>query len=106
MTSELWDLLLSLRTAALAEKEVHVLEALLFALLMMLEVNEDKERLAREHARELVETSEWSRLVLERMEGGGSEGERVRMLAAGVVVRVGEVLERWRTVMVGGLVDV
>lgn len=106
MTSELWDLLLSLRTAALAEKEVHVLEALLFALLMMLEANEDKERLAREHARELVETSEWSRLVLERMECGGSEGERVRMLAAGVIVRVGELLERWRRVMVGGLVDV
>lgn len=106
MTSELWDLLLSQRAAALVEKEVGVLEALLFAMLMMLEVNEDKERLAREHARELVETSEWSRLVLERMEGGGSEGERVRMLAAGVVVRVGEVLERWRRVMVGGLVDV
>lgn len=105
MTTELWDLLLSLRSAALAEKEVATLEALLFALLMLLEVNADKERLAREHARELVETREWCGMVLERMKGGGVEGERVRMVAAGVMVRIGEVLERWRRVMVGGLME-
>ena len=105
MTAELWDLLLGLRAAALAERDVQVLEALLFALLMLLEVNEDKERLARDHGRELVETQEWSRMVLERMQDGGKEGERVRMLAAGVIIRVGEVVERWQRVMTGSFID-
>jgi len=105
MTAELWDLLLELRAAALAEKDVQVLEALLFALLMLLDVNEDKERLARDHGRELVETQEWSRMVLERMQGAGQDGERVRMLAAGVIVRVGEVVERWHRIMTGSFID-
>ena len=105
MTAELWDLLLVLRAAALAERDVQVLEALLFAMLMLLEVNEDKERLARDHGRELVETQEWSRMVLECMQDGGQEGERVRMLAAGVIIRVGEVVERWQRIMTGSFID-
>jgi len=108
MTRELWELLFSLRMTALSEKEVATLEALLFAFLMLLEVNEDKERLAREFAKELVETQEWAKMVLERMQGasvGDEEGERVRMLAAGVVVRVGEVVERWHRLMLGDMVD-
>jgi telomere length regulation protein len=74
MTSELWDVLLAARAGALAERRRGVLEALLFALLMLLEVNENKERLAREHAREIVETQEWARLVLERTAAGDEEG--------------------------------
>jgi len=108
MTRELWELLFSLRMTALSEKEVATLEALLFAFLMLLEVNEDKERLAREFAKELVETQEWAKMVLEGMQGdstGDEEGERVRMLAAGVVVRVGEVVERWHRLMLGDMVD-
>ena len=94
---------------ALSEKEVATLEALLFGFLMLLEVNEDKERLAREFAKELVETQEWAKMVLERIQGasaGDEEGERVRMLAAGVVVRVGEVVERWHRLMLADMVDV
>lgn len=109
MTREFWELLFSLRMTALSEKEVATLEALLFAFLMLLEVNEDKERLAREFAKELVETQEWAKMVLERMQEvneGDEEGERVRMLAAGVVVRVGEVVERWHRLMLGDMVDV
>jgi telomere length regulation protein len=108
MTREFWELLFSLRMTAVNEKEVATMEALLFAFLMLLEVNEDKERLAREFAKELVETQEWAKMVLERMQEaseGDEEGERVRMLAAGVVVRVGEVVERWHRLMLGDMVD-
>lgn len=108
MTSELWDMLLSLRNNALNDNDVGVLESLLFALLTLLEVNEDKQRLATEHAKELVETQEWAKLVLEKREagpGGGDEGEKVRMLAAAVIVRCHEVIERWQRLMLGDMVD-
>lgn len=109
MTREFWELLFSLRMTTLNEKDIAGLEALLFAFLMLLEVNEDKEGLAKEFAKELVETQEWARMVLERMQGVGAEdeeGERVRMLAAGVVVKVGEVVEKWHRLMLGDMVDV
>lgn len=108
MTSELWDMLLSLRNNALNDNDVGVLESLLFALLTLLEVNEDKQRLATEYAKELVETQEWAKLVLEKREagaGGGDEGEKVRMLAAAVIVRCHEVIERWQRLMLGDMVD-
>jgi telomere length regulation protein len=108
MTSEFWDMLLSLRNNALNENDVGVLESLLFAFLTLLEVNEDKQRLATEHAKELVETQEWAKLVLEKREtgsGGGDEGEKVRILAAAVVVRCHEVVERWQRLMLGDMVD-
>ncbi|TID17367.1 Telomere length regulation protein [Venturia nashicola] len=108
MTSELWDMLLSLRNNALNDNDVGVLESLLFALLTLLEVNEDKQRLATEHAKELVETQEWARLVLEKREagaGGGGEEEKVRVLAAAVIVRCHEVIERWQRLMLGDMVD-
>lgn len=42
--------------------------------------------------------------VFERTGAGlGEEEERVRMLCAGVLVRVGEVVEKWQRVMVGEL---
>jgi telomere length regulation protein len=108
MSSELWDMLLSLRNNALNDNDVGVLESLLFAFLTLLEVNEDKQRLATEHAKELVETQEWAKLVLEKREagvGGEDEGEKVRMLAAAVVVRCHEVVERWQRLMLGDMVD-
>lgn len=109
MTSELWDMLLSLRNNAFNDNDVGVLESLLFALLTLLEVNEDKQRLATEHAKELVETQEWAKLVLEKREvgaRGGDEGEKVRMLAAAVIVRCHEVIERWQRLMLGDMVDI
>ena len=105
MTSELWDVLLAARAGALVERRRGVLEALLFAFLMLLEVNENKERLAREHAREIVETQEWARLVLERTAAGDEEGDRARMLAASIVVRCGEVAQKWQKLMIGDMVD-
>jgi telomere length regulation protein len=105
MTRELWALLLSLRASALEDKRV--LAALLFAFLMLLETNADKERLATEQGRELVETQEWVKMVFENLPGGteGEDEERVRVLAAGVVVRCQEVVEKYQRRLVGSLMD-
>lgn len=105
MTSELWDLLLSLRSSALNENDIGVLESLLFTFLTLLEINEDKQLLATEHGKELVETQEWAKMVLEGKEAGDEEGERVRMLAAAVVVRCHEVIEKWQRLMLGDMID-
>lgn len=108
MTSEFWDLLLSLRANAINDNDPGVLESLLFSFLTLLDINEDKHRLANEHAKELVETQEWAKLVLDRYGSGqiaDKEGERVRMLAAAVVVRCHEIVERWQRIMLGDMVD-
>ncbi len=103
MTTEFWDLLLSLRSRA---TEVAVLEALLFSFLTLLDSNvADDRRLAEEHAKELLETQGWVEGVFERLAGGSEEGDRVRMLAAGVLVRAREVVEKHQRLLLGDLVD-
>jgi telomere length regulation protein len=104
MTAEMWDLLLAVRSSSLSNKEYGVLEALLFAFLMLLEVNENKEGLARDHARQIVETQEWARMVLEVIRSG-DEGERIRALAASVIARCHEVIEKWQRLMIGDMID-
>ena len=82
-------------------------------------MNEDKRRLATECGREVVETSEWANIVFERLEGqgegigrvnggglGDGEDQRLKGLAAGVLVACKEVGEKWRSLMVGDLVGV
>ena len=101
LTSEFWDLLLSLRVKA---DDQSVLEALLFAFLMLLEVNNEKQRdLATDHARELLETQEWVGSRLEMMGGGEEEGERCRMLAAGVLVKCKEIVEKHQRLLLGDM---
>ncbi len=103
MTAEFWDFLLSLRPRA---TDPLVLEALLFALLTLLDVNEGgHRRLAEEQAKELLETQGWVGDVLERVGGGSEEGDRIRMLAAGVLVRTREVVERYQRLLMGDMVD-
>lgn len=103
MTAEFWELILSVRTNALAD--VSVLEAVLFATLTLLDMNEDKRRLAEEHSKQLIETQEWVELVFDRIGGGDEEGERIRMLAASVLMKTREVVEKYQRLMVGDLVD-
>jgi len=103
MTSEFWDLLLSLRSAS--SDDSTVLEALLFSFLTILEVNEDKRSIAQDHSKELLETQDWAQLVFERARGGDEEGERVRMLAASVLVRTREVVEKHQRLLLGDMFD-
>lgn len=102
MTSELWDLLLSLRAQAVGD--VLVVESLLFAFLTLLEINEDGRKLVENHGRQLLETQEWVEGVFARVGGGrNEEDERVRMLAAGVVVRIREVVEKYQALLMGDM---
>ena len=104
MTAEFWDLLLSLRSRATDAPPV--LEALLFAFLTLLDVNaEHQRRIAEEHAKALLETREWVQVVFEMVAGGSAEGDRARMLAAGVLMRCKEVVEKYQRVMLGDLAD-
>jgi telomere length regulation protein len=109
LTTELWDILLSLRINALHENDVRTLDSLLFAFLTLLELNEDKQRLANNHAKELVETQEWAKLVLDHYGSESSseqtEGGKIKMLAAAVIVKCHEIVERWQRLMMGSMVD-
>lgn len=82
-----------------------MLEALLFGFLTLLDVNAtDQRRIADENAQSLLETREWVQGVFEQVGSGlGDEGERIRMLCAGVLARVSEVVEKWQRLMVGDL---
>jgi telomere length regulation protein len=108
LTADFWDLLLSLRVQAVGH--VNVLEALLFGLLTVLQVNEDKEAIARVHSKQLLETQQWADMVFERtgqgrlvqQEGKGEEA-KVRTLAAAVLVNTGEVMEAHRKVLMGDM---
>lgn len=103
LTREYWDLLLSVR--GLASKDKSILNAVLFGFLMLLETNENKERVATEHGKELLETQAWVKMVFEGLGKGGEEDERVRGLAAGVVVRCQEVVEKYQRRMAGAMMD-
>ncbi|KAH7076906.1 telomere length regulation protein-domain-containing protein [Paraphoma chrysanthemicola] len=103
MTREYWDLLLSVR--GLAAKDKLILYAVLFGFLMILETNENKERVATEQGKELLETQAWVRMVFKDLGAGSEEDERVRVLAAGVVVRCQEVVEKYQRRMAGAMMD-
>ncbi|KAF2035856.1 hypothetical protein EK21DRAFT_53489 [Setomelanomma holmii] len=103
MTREYWDLLLSVR--GLAVKDKQILNAVLFGFLMILETNENKERVATEQGKELLETQAWVQMVFKDLGTGSEEDERVRVLAAGVVVRCQEVVEKYQRRMAGAMVD-
>lgn len=103
MTSEFWDLLLSLRPRG---EDPSILEALLFSFLTLLDVNgNDQRRVAEMHAKELLETQGWVENVFERVGGGSKEGDQIRMLAAGVLMRTREVVEKYQRLLMGDLVD-
>lgn len=109
VTEEFWELLLSLRVQAVGD--ITVLEAVLFSLLTLLEVNTDKRRIAEEHPKQLMETQQWAELVFERAgggelpTGGGGEEAKVRTLAAGVLVKTREVVEAYQKQLFGHVIE-
>ncbi|KAJ4414696.1 telomere binding protein [Neurospora sp. IMI 360204] len=107
MTGELWRLLLSTSVRAQAVGDVGVTQAVLFGLLTLLDVNEDRMRdVCQELGKEVVETEGWVAGVFEGLRGGdeGGEEERTKMLAAGVLVRLREGVEKYRLMMVGDMI--
>ncbi|KAH7106082.1 telomere length regulation protein-domain-containing protein [Auriculariales sp. MPI-PUGE-AT-0066] len=66
--------------------------------------------LALEHTTKILATEEWSRGIFEALEkglrirgGGGANETRMTAAAAGVAVKVTEVLDRWRRSLIGAL---
>ncbi|KAG9248875.1 telomere length regulation protein-domain-containing protein [Calycina marina] len=101
MTAEFWDLLLSLRTQSIGD--IGVVEALLFGFLTILETHADKKGLVDVHGRQMLETQEWVEGVFARVKGGSEEEDRVRMLAAGCLVRIRGVVEKYQALLMGDL---
>lgn len=101
VTSEFWDLLLSITSHP--SHDSTVLESLLFAFLTILEVNEDKRRLVEEQSRELVETQRWTESIFENAPGGDEESDRVKMLAASVLIKLKDIVEKYQRLLVGEL---
>ncbi|CAJ2501229.1 Uu.00g040820.m01.CDS01 [Anthostomella pinea] len=107
MTAELWDLLLGVRAQCLGEQGVT--QAVLFALIALLDVNEgDMRGLCERQGREVVESMEWVGGVFNNTRGGdaGGDGEEneVKMLAAGVLIRLREAVDKYQAVLMGDLI--
>jgi len=72
----------------------------------LLEINGNNQRgLAEDHSKDLLETQAWAEQVFEKIGGGSEEGDRIRMLAAGVLVRTREVVEKYQRLLLGDMVD-
>ena len=124
MTSEFFDLLLGLRGHAMQDD--NVLEALLFALLTTLDLNAGEDaatdggqRLCTEMGSEMLEMQGWVEAVFEKanensttglsrassgVKGKGRGEERIGMLAAGVLTRIGEIVRKFQRILLGSMV--
>ncbi|KAI2463615.1 telomere length regulation protein-domain-containing protein [Annulohypoxylon bovei var. microspora] len=111
MTAELWDLLLGIRGQCAGD--LSVTQAVLFALMALLDVNEgDMRGLCERHGREAVESVEWVGGVFANTRGGdvgvgggaGGEENEVKMLAAGVLIRLREAVDKYQAVLMGDLI--
>ncbi|KAK2937429.1 TEL2, C-terminal domain superfamily [Fusarium oxysporum f. sp. vasinfectum] len=104
LTAELWDLLLGVRVHVFGD--LGAMKGWLVAMASLLEVNGGSmRRLCETQGREVMETREWVAMVFEKTRGedGGEENE-VKMLAAGVLIRLGEAIERYQALLMGDLV--
>ncbi|KAK8056172.1 telomere length regulation protein [Apiospora rasikravindrae] len=107
ITAEFWDLLLGVRTHCVGE--VGISGAVLFGLMALLDVNENNTRgLCQRHGHEVVESVEWVSGLFDRTRGGdqGGNGEenQVKMMAAGVLIRLREMVEKYRALLMGDMI--
>lgn len=113
LTNETLTLLLSLHTSPVSS-EPTVAAALLNLFLAIVDVNiasgsNGEERLVTEYASQVIELRDWASEVFDRTPSNGKTGtkaesdpnESVRTLAAGVMVRLGEVIERYQGRLMG-----
>ncbi|CAK7208323.1 telomere binding protein [Sporothrix bragantina] len=110
MTAELWSLLLSSSVQAHCAGDVLVTHAVLFALMALLDVNENRVReLCRDLPREVVQTRDWALQVLENVRSGGdvangSQESEIQMLAAGTYIRLTEGMESYKNLLMGEMI--
>ncbi|KAI0155054.1 telomere length regulation protein-domain-containing protein [Xylariaceae sp. FL1272] len=115
MTAELWDLLLAVRGRCLgsnkttreSESDMALTHAVLMAHAALLDVNENDVRgLCERQGREVVESMEWVGLVFNNTHGGEGSGEEndVKMLAAAILIRLREVVDKYQAVLMGNLI--
>ncbi len=108
MTSELWDILLSSSVRAHCVGDLDVTRGALFALMTLLEVNHDRLRdICRDMGREVVETQEWVAGVYNGIKGGdGDAGEEneAKGLAAAILVRLKEGIDKYQLLLAGDLI--
>lgn len=107
MATEFWSLLLGSSVRAHAVGDLGVTHAVLFALLTILEVNGDRMRdICQTMAREVVETQEWVAQVFQGLRGDDAGGEEAdaKALAAGVLVRIQEGMEKYRMLLMGDMI--
>lgn len=104
LTSELWNLLLGVRVHAV--EDLGALRGWLVAMAALLEVNGgDMRRLCETQGREIVETRDWASRVFERIRGGdGGDENDVKMLAAGVLIKLGEAIEKYQALLMGDMI--
>ncbi|KIL94895.1 hypothetical protein FAVG1_01826 [Fusarium avenaceum] len=104
LTAELWNLLLGVRVHVLGD--LGAMKGWLVAMASLLEVNGgDMRRLCEKQGREVMETREWVAMVFEKTRGedGGEENE-VKMLSAGVLIRIGEAIEKYQALLMGDMI--
>lgn len=104
LTAELWNLLLGVRVHA--AEDLGALRGWLVAMATLLEVNGgDMRRLCETQGREIVETREWVSRVFERIRGGdGGDENDVKMLSAGVLIKLGEAIEKYQALLMGDMI--
>jgi telomere length regulation protein len=113
LTHETLSLLLSLHTSP-ASSEPTVAAALLNLFLAIVDLNiacgsNGEERLVTEYASQVIELREWASGVFDRTPSSNKSSlgatvdpnEQIRTLSAGVMVRLGEVIERYQGRLMG-----
>ncbi|EPS44665.1 hypothetical protein H072_1336 [Dactylellina haptotyla CBS 200.50] len=107
MIDGFWDLLLSLRHNPITLENSTVLDGVLIGFLTLFEVckeDRDRRRMAEERSKELVETQEWVSRVFEGSDGSEGTGEERKGLAAAVLLRCRDVVERYERLLMGELI--
>lgn len=109
MTTELWKLLLSSSVQSHCVGDMLVTHAVLFAVMALLDVNENRIReLCRDLPREVVQTRDWALQVLDNLHGSdaanGSQESEIKMLAAGTYIRLTEGMESYKNLLMGEMI--
>ncbi|KAL7792986.1 telomere length regulation domain-containing protein [Trichoderma ceciliae] len=104
ITTELWNLLLAVRIHI--QDDLGALKGWLVAMASLLEVNDgDMRTLCETQGREVMETREWVAAVFSKIRGeDGGEENAVKMLSAGVLIKLGEAIEKYQSLLMGSMI--